>query len=185
LEYVPGNFFMASIKIQPAAMNKTIERISKSWSALFPDNLFQYQFLDEHIASFYTQEQKVYTAFKLFSSIAILIGCLGLYGLITFAASQRTKEIGIRKVLGAPVMSIVGLFSKEFIILISIAFVIAAPVGYYAMHNWLQNYAYHISLDAGIFVVSIVASVCIAMITISYQAIKAALVNPVKSLRSE
>ncbi len=185
LEYRANNFFMASIKMQPAAMRQTIERIDKSWSALFPNDLFQYQFLDEHIASFYTQEQKVYTAFKLFSFIAILIGCLGLYGLISFAASQRTKEIGIRKVLGAPIMSIIGLFSKEFILLISIAFLVAAPIGYYAMHNWLQNYAYHINIGAGIFLISIVASVVIAAITISYQAIKAALVNPVKSLRSE
>jgi ABC-type antimicrobial peptide transport system permease subunit len=185
LEYRADNFFTASIKLQPAGMNNTIEKIGKSWSALFPDGLFQYQFLDEHIASFYTQEQKVYTAFKLFSGIAILIGCLGLYGLIAFAASQRTKEVGIRKVLGAPIMSIVALFSKEFILLISIAFFIAAPIGYYAMHSWLQNYAYHINIGAGIFVISIAASVIIAAITISYQAIKAALVNPVKSLRSE
>ncbi|MEP6612605.1 MAG: ABC transporter permease, partial [Mucilaginibacter sp.] len=185
LMYQAQYFFTACIKIQPAGMTKTIENIGKSWSKLFPDNLFQYQFLDEHIASFYTQEQKVYTAFKLFSGIAILIGCLGLYGLIAFAAAQRTKEIGIRKVLGAPMISIVGLFSKEFIILITIAFFIAGPVGYYAMHNWLQNYAYHINITAGIFIVSIAASVIIAMITISYQAIKAALVNPVKSLRSE
>ncbi|MGZ3872794.1 MAG: ABC transporter permease [Mucilaginibacter sp.] len=185
LLYKADYFFTASIKLQPAGMNRTIDRIGKSWSALFPDGLFRYQFLDEHIASFYTQEQKVYTAFKLFSGIAILIGCLGLYGLIAFAASQRTKEVGIRKVLGAPVMSIVALFSKEFIVLISIAFLIAAPIGYYAMHNWLQNYAYHINIGAGIFIISIAASVIIAAITISYQAIKAALVNPVRSLRSE
>jgi len=178
-------FFSASIKLQPAAMATTINSIGKSWSALFPDNLYQYQFLDEHIASFYTQEQKVYTAFKLFAGIAILIGCLGLYGLIAFAAAQRTKEVGIRKVLGAPIMSIVGLFSKEFIVLITIAFLLAGPIGYYAMHNWLQNYAYHINITAGIFIISIAASVLIAMITISYQAIKAALVNPVRSLRSE
>lgn len=185
LEYKAQNFFTACIKLQPAGMNNTIEKIGKSWSKLFPDNLFQYKFLDEHIASLYTQEQKVYTAFKLFAGIAILIGCLGLYGLIAFAAAQRTKEVGIRKVLGAPIMSIVGLFSKEFIILITVAFFIAAPVGYYAMHSWLQNYAYHININAGIFIISIAASVIIAMITISYQAIKAALVNPVKSLRSE
>ncbi len=185
LEYRSQRFFMASIKIQPVGMTRTIDYINKSWSALFPNDLFKYEFLDEHIASFYTQEQKVYTAFKLFSGIAILIGCLGLYGLISFAASQRTKEIGIRKVLGAPLMSIVGLFSKEFILLISIAFIIAAPVGYYAMHNWLQNYAYHINIGAGIFIIAIAASITIAAITISYQAIKAALVNPINSLRSE
>ncbi len=185
LMYYADAFFMANVKLQPAAMSSTIDNISKSWAALFPDNLFEYQFLDDHIASFYAQEQKVYTAFKLFSSIAILIGCLGLYGLISFAASQRTREVGIRKVLGAPLLSIVGLFSKEFILLISIAFFIAAPIGYYAMHNWLQNYAYHINIGAGTFLIAIAASFIIAAVTISYQTIKAALVNPVKSLRSE
>jgi ABC-type antimicrobial peptide transport system permease subunit len=185
LAYIPDGFFMASVKIRPGAMNKTIDQIGKSWTALFPDNLFEYKFLDDHIASFYTQEQKVYTAFKIFSSIAIIIGCLGLYGLIMFAAAQRTKEIGIRKVLGAPLMSIVGLFSKEFIILITIAFFIAAPLSYYMMHNWLNNYAYHISIDGTTFIVAIMISLVIASITIIYQVLKAAFANPVKSLRSE
>jgi ABC-type antimicrobial peptide transport system permease subunit len=183
--YRPQNFFVASVRIQPTGMAKTISSIDKSWSALSPNDLFEYEFLDDHIAKFYVQEQKVYTAFKLFSGIAILIGCLGLYGLISFAASQRTREIGIRKVLGAPIASIVGLFSKEFVVLICIAFVIAAPVGYYAMHSWLQNYAYHIEIGTGIFVVAIAASFIIAGVTIAYQTIKAAMANPVKSLRSE
>jgi len=185
LEYRSQRFFMASVKMQPVGMVHTIDYINKSWSALFPNDLFKYEFLDEHIASFYTQEQKVYTAFKLFSFIAILIGCLGLYGLISFAASQRTKEIGIRKVLGAPIASIVGLFSKEFVLLIAIAFVIAAPLGYYMMNNWLNNYAYHITIGPWTFVLAIIASMIIAGVTIAYQTIKAALVNPVKSLRSE
>lgn len=185
LEYQAGAFFMASIKIQPSAINKTIRHLNGWWTILYPNNLLDYKFLDEHIASFYTQEQKVYTAFKLFSSIAIIIGCLGLYGLIAFAASQRTKEIGIRKVLGAPVMNIIGLFSKEFALLIAIAFVIAAPLGYYMMHNWLENYAYHISIGTGTFIVAIITSIFIAAITIAYQTIKAATANPVKSLRSE
>jgi len=185
LIYRSGNFFMASVTIRPCTINKTMAQMSKTWSALFPDNLFDYAFLDDHIASFYTQEQKVYTAFKLFSSIAILIGCLGLYGLIMFAAAQRTKEIGIRKVLGAPIASILGLFSKEFVLLIGIAFLIAAPLGYYMMNNWLNNYAYHITISPWTFILSIIASMFIAGITIAYQTIKAALVNPVKSLRSE
>jgi len=185
LEYRPQWFFVANIKLQPTAMPETIGRIEKSWSALYPNNLFDFEFLDAHIASFYTQEQKVYTAFKMFSFIAIFIGCLGLYGLIMFAASQRTKEIGIRKVLGAPIASIVGLFSKEFVLLIAIAFLIAAPLGYYMMNNWLNNYAYHITIGPWTFVLAIIASLIIAGITIAYQTIKAALVNPVKSLRSE
>jgi len=185
LSYQPKYFFVANIKLQPAAMPQTIGRIEKSWSALYPNNLFDFEFLDTHIASFYTQEQKVYTAFKIFSFIAIFIGCLGLYGLIMFAASQRTKEIGIRKVLGAPIASIVGLFSKEFVLLIAVAFLIAAPLGYYMMNNWLNNYAYHITIGPWTFVLAIIASLIIAGITIAYQTIKAALVNPVKSLRSE
>jgi ABC-type antimicrobial peptide transport system permease subunit len=185
LEYNANGFFMASIRIQPAAMSKTIAFVGKQWQALFPENVFKYEFIDEHIAGFYRQEQKVYTAFQLFSYIAILIGCLGLYGLIAFAASQRTKEVGIRKVLGAPLYSIVALFTKEFIYLIGIAFLIAAPLGYYLMHSWLQNFAYHINIGPGIFAIAIASSFIIAAITIAYQAIKAALVNPVKSLRSE
>ncbi|MGF7073160.1 ABC transporter permease [Mucilaginibacter sp. 3215] len=185
LEYNPNRFFMASIKMQPANMSETINYINKKWSALYPENVFQFQFVDEHIANFYKQEEKVYIAFQLFSYIAIFIGCLGLYGLIAFAASQRTKEVGIRKVLGAPIASIVTLFTKEFIYLIAIAFVLAAPLGYYVMHNWLQNFAYHINIGPGIFIVAIVSSFIIAALTISYQAIKAAMINPIRSLRDE
>jgi len=183
--YFKNRFFMADVKLRAGTINKTIDQISKSWTAMFPDNLFEYKFLDEHIASFYAQEQREYTAFKFFSCIAIIIGCLGLYGLVMFAAAQRTKEVGIRKVLGAPIISIVGLFSKEFVVLIVIAFAIAAPVGYWMMNNWLNNYAYHISIGPGIFVIAIAASFVIAAVTIAYQTIKAARVNPVKSLRSE
>ncbi|MDR6943210.1 ABC transporter permease [Mucilaginibacter pocheonensis] len=185
LEYRPDELFMASIRIQPAAMNKTIGYIGKQWSKLFPDDLFKYEFIDEHIAAMYKQEQKVYTAFQFFSYIAILIGCLGLYGLIAFAASQRTKEVGIRKVLGASLYSIVNLFTREFIFLIGIAFLVAAPLGYYIMHSWLQNFAYHINIGPGIFIIAISASFIIAAITIAYQAIRAAMENPVKSLRNE
>jgi putative ABC transport system permease protein len=185
LMYNPKIFFSASVRIQPTAMHKTIDHIGKIWLAQFPGDVFEYEFLDEHIASLYKQEQKAYTAFGLFSSIAILIGCLGLYGLIAFAASQRTKEVGIRKVLGAPLMSIVGLFTKEFVSLILIAFVIAAPLGYYMMDKWLQNFAYHVNIDTTTFLVAIGASFIIASVTILQQVIKAALANPVKSLRSE
>ncbi len=185
LGYNKPRFFMADVKLRAGSITKTIDQINKSWSALFPDNLFEYKFLDDHIASFYIQEQKEYTAFKFFSCIAIIIGCLGLYGLIMFAAAQRTKEVGIRKVLGAPLISIIGMFSKEFVVLILIAFAVAAPLGYWVMNNWLNNYAYHISIGPGIFVVAIAVSFAIAAITIAYQTLKAARVNPVKSLRSE
>jgi len=152
---------------------------------LFPEQLFNYEFLDEHIAKWYRQEEKQYTAFKLFAGIAILICCLGLYGLVAFAAAQRTKEVGIRKVLGASLGSIVLLFSKEFVWLILIAFLVAGPLAYYVMNNWLQNFAYQVHINAGIFIIAILVSVTIAGITIAYQAIRAGVANPVESLRSE
>ncbi|MCC6287607.1 MAG: ABC transporter permease [Chitinophagaceae bacterium] len=183
--YRPDIFFMASVKIQSAAMTKTISGIEESWTALFPDNLFSYEFLDEHIANWYRQEQKEYTAFKLFAGIAILIGCLGLYGLVAFAAAQRIKEVGIRKILGASLGDILLLFSKEFVLLIAIAFLIAAPVAYFIMHSWLQGFAYQVNINAGIFIIAIAVSFIIAALTISYQALKAGVANPVKSLRTE
>jgi ABC-type antimicrobial peptide transport system permease subunit len=141
--------------------------------------------MDQHIANWYKQEAKVYTAFKLFASLAILIGCLGLYGLVAFAAVQRTKEVGIRKVLGASLLDISSLFAKEFIYLIVLAFLVAVPVSYYLMHGWLENFAYHVNIGYGIFIVAILISFVIAAITISFQSVKAGLVNPVNSLRSE
>jgi ABC-type antimicrobial peptide transport system permease subunit len=127
----------------------------------------------------------VYTAFKLFSTLAIIIGCLGLYGLVAFAAVQRTKEVGIRKVLGASMLDISALFAKEFVILIALAFFVAVPVGYYFMHGWLENFAYHVNIGSGIFIIAVSVSFIIAAITISFQAIKAALANPITSLRTE
>lgn len=183
LEYSANGFWTACVKIQPTNMRNTLAGIDKTWSALFTDNQFAYEFLDDRIASLYTQEQKLYTAFKLFSSLAILIGCLGLYGLVAFAALQRTREVGIRKVLGASLFDIVGLFAKEFILLIIISFCIAAPVAWFVMHRWLDNFAYQTSIGGGIFLIAISVSVAIAGITIAYQAIKAGLVNPIRSLQ--
>lgn len=183
--YRPDVFYMASMRIQPNAIHETIARMEKSYTLLFPDQLFDYEFLDAHIANWYKQEQRTYTAFKLFSIVAIIIGCLGLYGLIAFATAQRTKEVGIRKVLGASLMNIVSLFAKEFILLIAIAFIVAAPIAYFVMHNWLQNFAYQITIGAEIFLVAIATSFMIAGMTIAYQAVKAGVANPVKSLRTE
>jgi ABC-type antimicrobial peptide transport system permease subunit len=185
LLYNEDAFVSASVKIRPGVMRETVSRIEKNWSRLFPDDLFIYEFLDDHIADFYKQEQKVYTAFKLFSSLAILIGCLGLYGLVAFAAVQRTREVGIRKVLGASLPHIVGLFAKEFIVLIAIAFVVAAPVAYFVMHNWLMNFAYQVSIGAGVFAGALCLSFAIAALTIAYQSVKAGLANPLQSLRTE
>lgn len=183
--YDENNFYSASVRINPAGMHGTIDRIDKQWSGLYPDLLFQYEFLDDHIAGFYRQEQKVYTAFRIFSCIAILIGCLGLYGLIAFATLQRTREVGVRKVLGASVPDILLLFGREFIWLILVAFVIAAPLAWLTMHSWLADFAYRIGIGWETFLVSIGASFLIAAFTISYKTIVAAMANPVRSLRTE
>lgn len=185
LIYEDNAHFSASLKLQPGNTRQTIDRIEKAWLKLHPDELFAYDFIDDRIASMYRQEQKAYTAFRMFSVLAIIIGCLGLYGLVTFAAVQRTKEVGIRKVLGASIPDIVMLFAKEFMLLIVIAFVIAAPVAWFVMNNWLDNFAYRVDVGLFTFLVAVAASFAIAAITIAHQAVKAALANPVKSLRTE
>ena len=185
LFYNYRGFFMASVRIRPQAVRQSLAAIEKAWTGLYPGDLFQYEFIDDHIASLYRQEQKVYTAFRFFSFIAILIGCLGLYGLVAFAAVQRTREVGIRKVLGASLGSILYLFSRDFVALILIAFLIAGPVAWLVMHRWLEGFAYRIGIGWGTFVLSVAASFLIAGVTISYESIKAAIVPPVKSLRTE
>lgn len=181
----PRAFNTASVRLSPRNMPATIARIEKDWSALFPEELFSYEFLDDHIAAMYKQEQKLFTAYRLFSGLAIIIGCLGLYGLVAFAAVQRNKEIGIRKVMGASIPDIVILFGREFILLIAVAFLIATPLSYFLMQNWLGNFAYHIPLSPGTFIVALICSVVIAAVTIAHQSLKAALANPLKSLKTE
>jgi putative ABC transport system permease protein len=155
------------------------------WNKTFPDFLFEYRFLDQSIAEYYRQENQLSQLYKLFAVLAIFISCLGLYGLISFMAVQRKREIGIRKVLGAPVRSIVIMLSKEFTVLISIAFLIASPLVWYFMNQWLQQYAYRITIGAWIFATTIFGSLFIAWLTVGYTAITAARANPVKSLRTE
>ncbi|HEY8781776.1 MAG TPA: ABC transporter permease [Mucilaginibacter sp.] len=174
-----------AIKIQTKNLPKTVASIQKLWENTYPEYAYNGYFLDDNIAKFYKQENQLALVYKIFAMIAIFISCLGLYGLVSFMAVQRTKEVGIRKVLGASVSSIVYLSSKEFMVLIAISFVIAMPAAWYIMTGWLQNFAYRISLNAWIFLLAVVISVIIAWLTVGYKAIRAALVNPVKSLRSE
>jgi hypothetical protein len=185
LAYNPSAFGQVSVKLRPARMRETISYIDENWSAMYPDFLFKYEFLDDRIAGMYDQEEKVYNAFLFFSAIAIFIGCLGLYGLISFVAVQRTKEVGIRKVLGASAASIVGLFTREFVWLIGMAFLVATPLAWYAMTRWLESFAYHIEIGPGVFVVAVLLTFLIAALTVSYRSIKAALADPVKSLRND
>ncbi|MCQ6961396.1 ABC transporter permease [Mucilaginibacter aquariorum] len=175
----------ASIKLATTNIASTMQFVKKIWEQTFPDYVYEYRFLDDKIANFYKQENQLAALYKIFAAIAIFLSCLGLYGLASFMAVQRIKEVGIRKVLGATAGNIVYLFSKEFIILIAIAFAIATPIAWYYMHQWLQAYAYRINISWWLFAVGGIVAIIIALVTISFQAIKAAIANPVKSLRSE
>jgi len=175
----------ASIKLSTTNMASAMQSIKKIWQQTFPGYVYEYRFLDDKIAGFYQQENQLSQLYKIFAAIAIFLSCLGLYGLASFMAAQRIKEVGIRKVLGATAGNIVYLFSKEFILLIAIAFAIATPIAWYFMHQWLQNYAYRIEVSWLIFLTGGIAAIMIALATISFQAVKAAMANPVESLRSE
>ena len=166
-------------------MKTTLEKVQQLFTKTYPTYIYDLSFLDERIAEFYTSEALASQLFTIAASLAIFISCLGLYGLVSFMASQKTKEVGIRKVLGASVQSIVYLFSKEFTLLIGIAFLIAAPLGYFLMHHWLSGFYYHAEIGWFVFVLAMVLSVAIAWLTVGYKAIKAAVANPVKSLRTE
>ena len=174
-----------SIKLVSKNLTSSMQGIEKVWNDIYPEFVFEFKFLDDKVESFYKHENQIAQLYKIFALIAIFLSCLGLYGLSSFMAIQRLKEVGIRKVLGATSSHIVYLFSKEFILLITIAFGIAAPVSWYFMHRWLQNYPFRIDLSWWIFVAGGLVSVGIALITVSFQALKAAVANPVSSLRSE
>jgi len=180
-----NNYRNISVKMNTHDMQGVIKKIQQKWEAAYPEFIFSYEFLDEDIRHFYDGERKMSTMITIFSSLAIFIGCLGLFGLVTFMANQKTKEIGVRKVLGASVESIVFLFSKEFVKLIAIGFVFAAPVAWYVMNEYLNQFAYKITIGPMIFIVSIVSTFFIAMLTVSYRSLRAAMANPVESLRSE
>lgn len=174
-----------AIKLATANMSATMQAVKKIWEQTFPDYVYEYRFLDDKIAGFYKQENQLSQLYKIFAAIAIFLSCLGLYGLASFMAVQRIKEVGIRKVLGATAGSIVYLFSKEFILLIAIAFAFATPIAWYYMHQWLQDYAYRIHISWWLFAAGGLAAIIIALATISFQAIKAAMANPVNTLRTE
>ncbi|WP_423147750.1 ABC transporter permease [Rubrolithibacter danxiaensis] len=175
----------ASIKLATTNIASAMESVKNIWEQAFPDYVYEYRFLDDKIESFYKQESQLSRLYSIFAAIAIFLSCLGLYGLASFMAVQRIKEVAIRKVLGATAGKIIYLFSKEFIILIAIAFSIATPVAWYYMHQWLQDYAYRINISWWLFAAGGLVAIVIALATISFQAMKAAVANPVKSLRTE
>lgn len=179
------SYYEAGVKIDLHNAKEALRHIETCWNAAFPDFLYSYQFLDERVVRFYQEEQKTAQLFRVFSGTTIFIGCLGLLGLVSFMAARRTKEVGVRKVLGASVGNILMLFGKEFALLILIAFAVAAPAAYYVMNGWLQDFAYRIQVGAGVFALALGITALIAALTVGYKALRAALANPVESLRYE
>jgi len=182
----PSTFSQAGIKIEAGSnLPETITAIEAAWKKAYPDGIFEFKFLDDQLDNFYKAEARLYNLFKIFAGLAMLISCLGLWGLAAFAAQQRTKEIGIRKVLGATANGIVVLLSKDFLLLVMIALAISSPLAYYGMNYWLQNFAFRIEIGWNVFVIVGTVSLLLALLTVSFQALKAAWANPVESLRTE
>lgn len=173
------------IRTQPQVTETSINTLEQISHDLNPGYPFKYDFLDQKLADLYKGDQKMGSIFNLFAVLAIFISCLGLYGLSAFMAEQRTREIGVRKVLGASLVNIVYLLSTGFTRLIMIAIVIAVPLSWYAVNSWLAGFAYHVNVGWAVFVLSSMAALIISWITVSYESIKVAIVNPIKSLRSE
>jgi ABC-type antimicrobial peptide transport system permease subunit len=176
---------IAAIKLNSRNLQQSRDGIQKVWDEFFPDIVFQSGFYDEDIERYYQQDVRLSRMYWFCAMLAIIISCLGLYGLISFIVAQKTKEVGVRKVLGAGVAQIVFLFSKDFIFLVCIAFLIAAPVAYLFMQQWLQSFVYRISMSPMVFIGAILASVFTAFLAVGYKSYRAAIVNPVKSLRTE
>lgn len=180
-----GSPSMLSLRVDQAEAKSAIYHLESTWKKLLPDVPYDYAFVDGEVAAQYGNERVTETLFTLFSSLSLFIACLGLFGLVTFMAEQKVKEIGIRKVLGASIMGIVGLLSKDFLKLVLIAMLIATPVAWYFMEQWLQDFAYRINIHWWVFAIAGILAIAIAFLTVSFQSIKAAVANPVKSLRSE
>jgi putative ABC transport system permease protein len=182
---LPGFFTFLTLNISSQNMQSTMKSLENKWKELVPGIPMIYFFADDAYNAQYKSEAQFGKLFICFSVIAILLSCLGLLGLSAFSTVQRTKEIGIRKVLGSSVYSIVTLLTKDFLVLIGIAFLIAVPIAWFGMNKWLQEFAYRINMGWWIFAAGGLLVVLVALITVSFQAIKAAVANPVESLRSE
>jgi ABC-type antimicrobial peptide transport system permease subunit len=178
-------FETISVKLNPQSMQQTLPLIQRTWEKTYPEYIYSYRFVDEQIREFYESEQKTSMMLTGFTSLAIFIGCLGLFGLTVFMANQKTKEIGVRKVLGASVESILFLFSREFIKLIMIGFCVAAPAAWYLGNEYLNQFAYKISLGPSVFLIGLGVTFIIAFVTVAYRSFHAAMANPVNSLRNE
>jgi putative ABC transport system permease protein len=173
------------IRLKPGDVQSGVEAVAALYAKTKPAYPFEYRFLDEKFDQLYQADLRQQTILGVFAGLAIFIACLGLFGLASFLARQRTKEIGVRKVLGASVVSVVALLSKDFLKLVLVAIVIASPLAYYGMERWLQNFAYRVEVSWWVFALAGLVAIGVALLTISVQSVRAALANPVKSLRSE
>ncbi len=185
MELNPNQFNVLSIKFENASVQQTIDKLKSEWNAMFPEKTFEFNFLNEQLNQQYASYQSFGTTIQVFTGIAILISCLGVYGLVLFAVQRKVKEIGVRKVMGASVASILQLIYKDFAVLLAIGFVLAVPLSYYFIDQWLEEFRYRTTLDAITYFVSFGIVALIVSLTIGYQAVKASVANPVNSLRSE
>jgi len=174
-----------AIKLDTKDLSRSLENIHNSWLKIYPNEVFDYQFVDEKIAEFYEKEELLTKLIRTFASLAIFICCLGLYGMATFMVSQRNKEIGVRKVLGAGVSSVIILFGKEFLVLVCLAFSLSAPFAWYLMNTWLNNFAYRINIEWWILASAGIIILAVTLVTVGYKVIVAARTNPVKSLKTD
>ncbi len=185
IQIYPPVSFKVAVKLKTADINNTIAFINDTWKRFVPAYPIDYQFMDETYGKMYKNEEKLTSLLWIFTLMAIFVGCMGLFGLAAFTAEQKTKEIGIRKILGASVLNIIGLLSKKFIILVGISSLIAFPVAWWAMNNWLEDFPYRVNISWWVFAIALIVALAIALLTVSLQSLKAATTNPVKSLRSE
>jgi putative ABC transport system permease protein len=181
----PGVDGQITLRVNTQNVTAVLERLGTLWANMQPEIPFRYAFLDQEWAKLYEKEITTRRIFQIFTMLAIFIACLGLLALAAFTAERRTKEIGIRKVLGASITGIVGLLSADFIKLVFIAIIIASPLAWYVMKNWLDNFAYRINIGVGVFILAAVIALLIAFVTVSFQSMRAAMSNPMKSLKSE
>ncbi|SDL26419.1 duplicated orphan permease [Catalinimonas alkaloidigena] len=179
-------FYEAALRLAPSVpLSQALAHVEAAWTATFPEAIYSYAFLDDEIAEFYRGEERITQLLGVFAGIAIFIGCLGLYGLVSFVVTRRTKEIGVRKVLGASLASVVSLVSREFGRIALLSFLIATPLAWYLLRQWLSDFPYHVSLHPGYFVVGGMMLFGVAALSVSYQSLRAALINPVQALKTE
>ncbi len=178
-------YWSGAMKLQSKNLPQTVAKVQAAYEKIFPEVPFVGKFYEENIENFYRAERQMGLLYRVFAGLTVFIACLGLFGLSAFAAEQRTKEIGVRKVLGASVGSITALLSKDFLKLVTIAIVIASPIAWYFMQAWMAEFKYQIGIEWWVFVLAAGLSLLVAFLTVSVQAVRAALMNPVKSLRSE